>query len=68
MKNPSDYRLAAQRSIERHLEMVNKAHDRARKKRTSQNVVDKINDENDLFELQTQLYTFRSRLISLSEK
>lgn len=68
MKTPSDYTLAAQRSIERHLEMVNKAHDKTRKHRTSKNVVDKINEENELFDLQTQLYTFRKRLIDLRKR
>jgi hypothetical protein len=57
-----DYRSYTIKSIERILERVNNAHDRARKRRTSENIMDKINEENALYELQSLLYTFRSHL------
>jgi hypothetical protein len=57
-----DYKVYAIKSIERVLERVNKAHDKAMKQRTSHNIMDKMNEENALFELQNILYTYRSRL------
>jgi hypothetical protein len=57
-----DYRRYALKSLESILERVNKAHDRVMKQRTSSNIMDKINEENELFELQTLLYNYRARL------
>jgi hypothetical protein len=57
-----DYRAFAVKSIENVLERVNKAHDIARKRRTSENIFDKMNEENDLYDLQSLLYSFRARL------
>lgn len=62
MKTAKEYREMSLKSIERILSQVNNAHDKIRKGTTSKDVVDRINEEENLFQIQSLLYSFRSRL------